>query len=151
MRKGITHGLVFLVAALAAAVARDAAGGGDVSLDADAQIAACWAISEDDRASQNSGRQRNGVLQTALCLEKTIAEQGAILIYDGYLSKQKIAEKLERIRFAFGNLYWAIYNENNACLPSCGTLMYSRHNWELAKLYEKILRDMIDERKRRDL
>lgn len=145
------RGLVFLVAALAAATVRDAAAGGDLSLDADGQIAACWAISEDDLASQNTPRQRYGTLQTALCLEKAIAEQGAVLIYDGYLSKQKIAEKLEQIRFAFGGLYWAIYNENHGCMPSCGTIMHSRHNWELAKLYEKILRDMIDERKRRNL
>ena len=41
-----------------------------------------------------------------------------------------------------------MYNENKGCDFSCGTENHSRHNWEMAKLYEKILTDIIALRKK---
>ena len=117
------------------------------SLDAEALIKACWDISLEKRSSGNTELHREGALDTALCLEEVILDQSEALIYPGYLSREDIKAKLKQIRMAYGGLYWGMFMENFACDPTCGTMYSNAHNIEVAKLWEKVVRDMVAQRK----
>lgn len=92
---------------------------------------------------------RAGNLDSALCLEKAIIDNAADFIEPESLSRDQIAAKMKEIRFALGGFYWSLYNEHKGCpFPSCGTLFYVMHNTLLARAYEDILRNVIDQRKR---
>jgi hypothetical protein len=113
--------------------------------EAQAIIDACWAISEELRASINTDDIRYGSLKTALCLEAEIARNMDILVDD---PRERIEEHLENLRTAHGGLYWSMFNHVEACDLGCGTIFYSFHNTFLAKLYEGILKDVIEQRMR---
>ena len=116
-------------------------------IDAETLIQPCWAISEEKRASGVTALMRKGTLETVLCLERVILDQVEILFPDGkYLSRAQAQEKLKRLRFAYGSLYWFIYNEHQGCDPSCGTMKYVFHLAENAALLEKMIRDMMEQR-----
>ncbi len=59
-----------------------------------------------------------------------------------------LEKKLEQLRMSYGGLYWSIYNDVKACGNWCGSMYFSFHNSELAHLYEKILTDIIAQRKK---
>ncbi len=118
-------------------------GADEEGIDAQALIDACWAISLEDRSSGVTARHREGALNSALCLEEVILDQVDVLFPDGeYLSREQAAEKLERLRFAAGSLYWSIYNENIACDPSCGTMWHPMHLASHAQILEQMIRDI---------
>jgi len=108
----------------------------------------CWDISEEKRSTPNTAIMRAGNLDTALCLRKQINFHGSILIDETSLTEKTIETLIGNIHDAYGRLYWILFNENKGCNPSCGTENYIRHNWETAKLYEKILTDIISLRKK---
>lgn len=119
-------------------------GADEKGIDAQALIDACWAISLEDRSSGVTARHRKGILESVLCLEQAILDQVEILFPDGeYLSREQAAEKLERLRFAAGSLYWSIYNENIACDPSCGTYWHDLHLHGNAHILEHMLREIV--------
>ena len=119
-------------------------GADEKGIDAQALIDACWAISLEDRSSGVTARHREGALNSVLCLEEVILDQVEILFPDGeYLSREQAAEKLERLRFAVGSLYWSIYNENIACDPSCGTIWHPLHLHANARVLEQMIRDIV--------
>lgn len=148
--------LMILVVALASSVAL--AGGDDSSyhpqkrvehnppLDAKPIIAHCWKISLALRSTGSTSAHRNGAMDTAICLENAIAEHATALFAENEADKKKILQQLEQIRSGYGGLYWSIFNDVKTCDFSCGTIFHSFHNWKLAKLYEKILTDIIAQR-----
>ncbi|MBF0251399.1 MAG: hypothetical protein HQL35_12315 [Alphaproteobacteria bacterium] len=141
---------VFVIATLwsALAYAQDAAAPKALAIpNAEELIQHCWDISEEKRASGVTSVMREGHLDTALCLENEIIAHGSALLTTPP-SKEDLQKLLETLRFTYGGLYWDMFNGNRGCNPSCGTLNHTRHNWELAKLYEKILGDIIELRKK---
>jgi len=103
----------------------------------------CWDISEEKRSTPNTALWREGHLDTALCLEKEIINHASHLIYEGFYSRTKIESEIRLIGKTFGNFYSAMYNENHACMPSCGTIRYTWHITKISKLYEQMLTDVI--------
>lgn len=104
----------------------------------------CWDISEEKRATPNTAVMRAGNLDTALCLEQEIIKHASALLHKTTKTKTEIIKLMKTIRFSYGGLYWDLYNNNKGCDPFCGTENHIRHNWELAKLYEKILNNIIE-------
>ena len=116
--------------------------------DAQALIDKCWAISLDQRSTSSIQLNRRGHLRTVLCLENSILEQIKIFDFSKYtLTEEQAREKLKELRFSVGKLYWAIFNENPGCVPTCGTIYHTRHLWEIAKTLERMLKIMIGRRK----
>lgn len=89
----------------------------------------------------------DGHIDTTVCLEKEIINHASYLIYEGFYSREKIEREIRLIGKTLGNFYSAMYNENNACMPSCGTIRYTWHMSIISKLYEQILTDIIALRK----
>ncbi|GAB6052286.1 hypothetical protein JCM17960_11060 [Magnetospira thiophila] len=115
--------------------------------DAQTLIDACWKKSEEFRSTENTSAHREGFYITTLCLEEEIINNSSIFIYDGVENKKSLSVKFSKIRSILIDFYWNIYNENNACMPSCGTQHYSTHLFSIAKIYEEILKDIILQRK----
>ncbi|MBT3238041.1 MAG: hypothetical protein HOK06_00240 [Rhodospirillaceae bacterium] len=111
-------------------------------------IDACWAISLELRSSISNADMRAGNLKTALCLSDEIAKNASVVIDDSMLSKEEITKKMVKIKDAYGSFYWSLYNDVEACGLSCGTENTIYHNWSLAKLYERILTDVVNQRKK---
>jgi len=107
----------------------------------------CWDISEEKRATPSTGTMLDGHIDTALCLEKEIINHASHLIYEGFYSRGKIESEIRLIGKTLGNFYSAMYNENHACTPSCGTIRYTWHMSIVSKLYEQMLTDVIALRK----
>lgn len=115
--------------------------------DAEDLIKHCWDISEEKRSTPNTALMREGNLDTALCLENEIIKHGSALL-EPPPTKEDIQKTMKTLRFTYGRLYWDMFNGNRGCNPFCGTENHIQHNWELAKLYEKILTDIIALRKK---
>ena len=116
--------------------------------DAQELIDACWAISKERRETGTTGELRGAALDTALCLEEEIHKNASILISESSFPSKHISKTLEEIRSSYGKFYWHMYNSVEACYVSCGTIFYSFHNSALAKLYEDILKDIIEQRRK---
>ncbi|MHA1597380.1 MAG: hypothetical protein ACTSV1_01550 [Alphaproteobacteria bacterium] len=144
--KFILIAVLLLQPTLALAGGNDKTRPSELIPDAKVLIDACWAISEKLRSSMGTDDQRVGAHKTAICLVEEIIKHADILIDDAALTKAKIRKKMEALHQAYGSLYWSLYNDVEACDLSCGTLFHSFHNWSLAKLYEKILTDVIKQR-----
>ena len=112
-------------------------------VDAESIIDRCWSISREDWSSGVTARLRNGYLTTALCLEKEIVRNASHLSKGSELDVQSLRKKMKDLRFLYGRFYWDLGNENQACLPWCGTENKVTHNLKLALLYERILREVI--------
>ena len=110
---------------------------------AESIIDRCWSISKEDWSSGVTARLRNGYLTTALCLEEEIIRHARYLSNGPELDVEFLRKKMKDLRFLYGRFYWDLGNENQACLPWCGTENKVTHNLKLARLYERILRDVI--------
>ncbi|WP_148560863.1 hypothetical protein [Magnetospira sp. QH-2] len=113
--------------------------------DADTAIKTCWRKSEQLR-SGSTDEAREGFVMTVLCLEEEIVRNSLEFIYQGVENEDSLRAKFRAIRLVFTEFYWNLYNENNACMPSCGTQYYSAQLHQLSKIYEKILKDVIHQR-----
>ncbi len=108
-------------------------------------INACWAISQEDRDSINTNRQRAGILDSALCMEKHIIELSEKYLFPESPSLVSETKKnLEEIRSGYGRLYWNLYNSLDGCYSEkhgwrCGTENHTVHNSAYARLLEKII------------
>lgn len=111
-------------------------------------ISACHEASREKMESGVTAEMRHGALEMALCLEKAITENAAILVAPDALTPEAIAAKLKALRFAYGNLYWHIYNSARGCGFGCGTMYHVFHNGKLIWLYENMLRDVIEQRRK---
>ncbi|OEJ65629.1 hypothetical protein [Magnetovibrio blakemorei] len=111
--------------------------------NAEELIKHCWDISKEKRAEIYEKSWREGHLDTALCLEQAIIDNASILIYEGFYSREKIESEIRLVGKTYGNFYSAMYNENKACSPSCGTIRHTWHISKISKLYESILEDII--------
>ena len=122
----------------------DAGGPDEEGIDAQALIDACWAISLEDRSSGVTARHREGILESVLCLEEVILDQVEVLFPDGkYLSREQAKQKLDALAEAIQTMYWLIYNENIACVPSCGTIWYTGHLSANARVLEDMIRNIV--------
>ena len=108
--------------------------------DPQAIIDACWAVSKEDRESPVSERWRDGHLKTALCLENKIIDLlDTADVGKSFLTREQAREELKNLRFSAGRLYWMIYNDNDHCGLSCGTIWHSQHLTEVSKIYEQMI------------
>ncbi len=108
--------------------------------DPQAVIDACWAVSKEDRESPVTERWRNGHLKTALCLENKIIDLlDTADVGKSFLTREQAREELKNLRFSAGRLYWMIYNDNDHCGLSCGTIWHSQHLTEVSKIYEQMI------------
>lgn len=142
------RGLVWpmLLCAMMASSALPAKADGEAVPDipnAEDLIKHCWDISLEKRSSGNTPLMREGNLDTALCLEHEIIAHASALLTPPP-NEADIIKTMETLRFTYGRFYWDMFNGNRGCNPFCGTENHIRHNWELAKLYEKILSDIIE-------
>jgi len=118
--------------------------------DPDEIIKHCWDISAEMRASDNAS-QREGALDTALCLRNAIKEHMAILVGNSRLETAgSMDEILELIHAGLGKFYWEMYNNNDACDQGCGSAWFAQHNFRTARFYEEILRDVLNQRDLRE-
>lgn len=119
-----------------------------VQLDADAIINNCWQISEEERDSGITNRIRNGTINSATCIRKQIVNNASTLFHDSTYSKEDIDQHMELLNEGIGKFYWNLNNENIDCNgPSgCGTIYHVFHANKIARVYEKILRDVISKR-----
>ena len=107
-------------------------------------IDACWALSEDNRASGNTPRMRTGALDSALCMEDAI-----LSLVSRYLNKNdpdilsQYREDLDKIRAGYGHMMWNLYNDHDGCHAGCGTLFHVFHNDFYAHLLEDILKKTV--------
>lgn len=117
-------------------------------IDAEALIAECWKVSEEDRGpGASTAQMRSGTLRTVICFEELIVAQLMILFPNGeYLSPQQGQEYLDQVRNALGKLYWSIYNQHRGCGISCGTIKHPLHLAAIVEVYEDIVRAIIFER-----
>ena len=109
-------------------------------------IDACWAISEDDRASGNTPRMRYGALDSALCMENLILK-----LVSKYLHKNNpeilkdFQDNLQKLRMGYGRIIWDLYNDHDGCDFSCGTMYHVFHNGYYAHLMEEILKTTVNQ------
>jgi hypothetical protein len=115
-------------------------------VDAKSLIKACWAISEEQRASGATGTMRHGAARTVGCLEQVVIEQVHFMFDETSLSPTKAQEWLGQLRIGIQKLYWAIYNGHRGCDPMCGTMYYLFHLPRNADVLERMIRDMADVR-----
>ena len=105
----------------------------------------CWAASLDKRSNPANPIIRDGMLDTVLCLEGVIEDQFKPY-YDTQITASEVKKRLKELRFGAGRLYWYIYNENPGCMPSCGTMNYTSHLSELARILEHMIQQMFHQR-----
>jgi hypothetical protein len=138
--------LFSLVALIAAAISsHSSAFGNEYRPDAAVLIKHCWSVSEKSRASGVTSDMRRGGNNTAQCLQHEIVKHASMLIDDGAMTSEDIAQLLNQLSKSYGKLYWSMYNENKACKPSCGTMYRTFHISALTTLYENILKDIISQ------
>jgi len=124
--------------------------------DAQALIDGCWEISLEKRSTPTTAIIREGILDTVLCLENVVVDQ--FRLYNPRLSLprdndpktttiDKVGKKLEELRFSAGGLYWWIFTDNPGCDPTCGTMKHTFHLSENARILERMIRIMIEQRK----
>ncbi len=140
--------LLALIAVIAAPANAQKKGLRTELIDAQKIIDQCWAISLEDRSSGNTQRHRAGHLETALCLEKAIVANASQILRGPEYTAENLKKKFLDLRFLYGRFYWDLNTNNRGCDPFCGTENNVTHNWELAKLYEGILKDVIEKRNR---
>ncbi len=105
----------------------------------------CWAASLEKRSTGGTPEIREGILDTVLCLEGIIEDQ--FKLYPKHVTAPgEVKERLKALRFAGGKLYWYIYNGNPGCNPACGTMYYTFHLSELARILERMIQEMIHQR-----
>lgn len=108
-------------------------------------IDGCWAISLEDRSSDNA-RIRDGHLKTVLCLREKILElRDSFKTGETTISRSQTEQELDRLSFAVQELYWTINNDNDFCGMSCGTIWFSLHLPPVSDIYSDMIRVMIAE------
>jgi len=135
--------VLVLGAALWSAAHTTLAGGGESPppIDSEALIGACWAISEQKRASGITNEMRAGAAASIECLERAVLQQAQALFNPDALAALKLEGKLDQINEAYGGYYWSLYNENREC--PCGTMYQVFHLSALAGLVEQMIRDTV--------
>jgi hypothetical protein len=136
--------LVTLTLGFSVAFAQD---GGWQEIDADALVAQCWALSQEDRDSGITSRMQQGTTKTLECLKEEIIRQGTEFLGRQGMSEAEIGQTLEEISAPYGRLYWAMYNSHKGCeMGGCGTMYHVLPGLALANLHETILRDLVTQR-----
>ena len=113
-------------------------------IDAEALVALCWAISEEDRGSGVTSRMRQGTADTIDCLEQEIVQHATAFFRTR--SEEQIRQLVTDIGGSYAQFYWVMYNENKACDPGCGTVYHVVFIGEVAELLEDMLRDLVSQR-----
>lgn len=113
-------------------------------IDAQAAIERCWTVGQDKRDSGTTPVMREGTEETIECLEAEIMRHTS----EFFIAKDaaEVQDRLDTAHKSLRGLYWALYNNNQACSPSCGTMYYVLPASEIAGLWEDILRNIIRER-----
>lgn len=148
--------IAFLLSALLCVVVGEDAVGRTREISAQAEIEACWKVSQAARDSGVTAEMRKGTLATAKCMEARIVEHLAVLFHgmendtfpDGKtrMNREGFQELLARLRTNYGGLYWSIYNDHAGCEGGCGTMYQTFHLAAYAALLEKILKDVVAQR-----
>jgi len=112
--------------------------------DPQAIIDACWAVSKEDRESGVNSRMREGHVWTSVCLEKKVIELLDTLKFgESFISRAEAKQELDNLRTSVHRLYWMIYNDNEHCGMSCGSMWFAQHLPTHSKLLEDMIRTMI--------
>jgi hypothetical protein len=117
---------------------------GWTEIDPEALVALCWAVSQEDRDSGVTARMVQGTGDTIDCLEEEIVRHATEFLTTK--NEDEIREAVSAIKKSFAEFYWAMYNENKGCDPSCGSIHHVSHVSALAALLEDILRDLFAQR-----
>lgn len=117
-------------------------------LDAQKIISECWSISEKDRDSGVTSRMRSGSINTSICLKDQILLISIRLFENKYYLRQEMISDLEILSRITGRFYWGLYNQLNSCIPFCGTIYHTFHAVMIARMFEGILRDVVDQHNR---
>ncbi len=118
-------------------------------IDAKVLIDACWEISKEKREGPdaNTGTMRQGSVESIKCLEEEILRNGGILLGKKGMDRATMKGHLDSIRTGVGKLYWTIYNEHKGCkIGACGTIHTLFHLPPIAEIFEKLLKDIVDQR-----
>lgn len=113
-------------------------------IDAEALVAQCWAISQEDRDSGVTSRMRQGTANTIDCFAEEIVRHATAFFRTR--SEEQIRQLVEDIGMPYAEFYWVMYNENVGCEPSCGTVYHVFHVGALSALFEDMLRKLISQR-----
>ena len=120
-------------------------------------VDACWAISLEDRSSINTNRQREGALNTALCMEEHIIMLAETKLFaNDPKAIERTKQNMEKLRFSYGRFYWDLFNGLDACFEGpigtgCGTGFFPSHNFQYAYLLEDILHDVYEQMARYEI
>ncbi|MCE7887209.1 MAG: hypothetical protein DYH13_06875 [Alphaproteobacteria bacterium PRO2] len=94
---------------------------------------------------------REGILDTALCLEDHITElTNKTLFLEDQQYRNETKDDLEKLRFSYGRLYWNLYNSHDRCYDKkrgiqCGSQYHSMHNSMYVDLLSSILVDIYEQ------
>ena len=141
-----TRALVLVIAlALFAGFAPPSHADDPVVIDADVIIQACWDAPKEARGGDRStADMRKDTLDTIDCLEDAIYDQIEPLFPDGrFMPRVCVEDTLEMLRLVIHRFYWTLYNENEKCNPSCGTMWHPMHLAAHADILEEILQDIV--------
>lgn len=118
--------------------------------DAKAVIAACEKKFAKEAESGVTARMRAAAIDTAFCVREAIIENMVVLA--GEKERANVRAHLERINEGIGRFYWLLYNDIDPCFRGssigCGTFWHVWHNAKVLDTYNRILVDVIEQRKR---
>jgi hypothetical protein len=115
-------------------------------INPDALINGCIEKSQAKLDTGVTARMREGGAEIVRCYEKIILDQASGMFNPEYLSQEVLKSYLDKIRYGYQKLYWALYNGHKKCDLWCGTDKHIYHLSAHEELLEKIIRDMIEER-----
>lgn len=113
-------------------------------IDAEALIAQCFAISQEDWDSGVTSRMRQGTANTIYCIEEEIVRHATAFF--ATRNEEEIRQLIADIGGSYAQFYWIMYNENKGCDPSCGTVAHLFHLSAVSALLKDILRNLISQR-----
>lgn len=104
----------------------------------------CWAISLEDRSSINSDRQREGGLNTVLCLKDAILDLRDSRTEDeAWPPALEMDRELDRFSFAVQRFYWTVGNDSEFCGTFCGSTWFSVHLPPVSNFFSDYIRIMV--------
>ena len=115
---------------------------------ADAIIEACARTTEALRHSENTELMVMGERRRLACLEKELLRHAPLIIDDAYLSRSRLEALLRSMKKVHETFYEGLYTHAAACDYSCGSRYVAFVPRAMARLYERMVRDVLDNRRR---
>ncbi|WP_337997500.1 hypothetical protein [Oleispirillum naphthae] len=133
---------------LLAAAPETRAGGGPPwePIDADAEIERCYVPLKPEFDSGVTARMRNAGNDYAECLNRRVVVHTTALISEASYPRAQIEADLGTLAKTTARFHWRLYNENRACRLSCGTMYHVFGAAAVMGLFERLLREVIQQR-----